>query len=100
MLRKLVDMQYERNDYDFHRGTSACGATSWRSSRPTRKTKAIRVELFGDTVEALCEIDPLRGKVMRQLERVAVLSREPLRRDRRGDEAGRHVHPRRAPGAP
>jgi len=36
------------------------------------ETKAIRVELFGDTVEALCEIDPLRGKVMRQLERVAV----------------------------
>jgi len=36
IIRRLIAVQYERNDYDFHRGTFRCGATSWRSSRPTR----------------------------------------------------------------
>ena len=72
MLRKLVDMQYERNDVDFHRGTFRVRGDVVEIFPAYEETKAIRVELFGDTVEALCEIDPLRGKVMRQLERVAV----------------------------
>jgi len=72
MLRKLVDMQYERNDFDFHRGTFRVRGDVVEIFPAYEETKAIRVELFGDTVEALCEIDPLRGKVMRQLERVAV----------------------------
>src|SRR5438093_806032 len=72
MLRKLVDMQYERNDFDFHRGTFRVRGDVVEIFPAYEETRAIRVELFGDTVEALCEIDPLRGKVMRQLERVAV----------------------------
>src|SRR5438552_9708079 len=72
MLRKLVDMQYQRNDVDFHRGTFRVRGDVVEIFPAYEETKAIRVELFGDTVEALCEIDPLRGKVMRQLERVAV----------------------------
>src|SRR2546428_1178507 len=72
MLRKLVDMQSERNDFDFPRGTFRVRGDVGEIFPAYEEPKAIRVELCGDTVEALCEIDPLRGKVMRQLERVAV----------------------------
>jgi len=72
IIRRLIAVQYERNDYDFHRGTFRVRGDVVEIFPAYEETKAIRVELFGDTVEALCEIDPLRGKVMRQLERVAV----------------------------
>jgi excinuclease ABC subunit B len=72
MLRKLVDMQYERNDYDFHRGTFRVRGDVVEIFPAYEEAKAIRVELFGDRVESLSEIDPLRGKVLRRLERVAV----------------------------
>src|SRR5437660_2047856 len=72
MLRKLVDMQYQRNDVDFHRGTFRVRGDVVEIFPAYEEARAIRVELFGDTVEALCEIDPLRGKVVRQLERVAI----------------------------
>ena len=48
---------------------SACAATSSRSSRPTRRRARIRIEFFGDTVEAIAEIDPLRGTVLRRARR-------------------------------
>ncbi|HYR95732.1 MAG TPA: excinuclease ABC subunit UvrB [Candidatus Binatus sp.] len=72
MLRKLVDMQYQRNDYDFHRGTFRVRGDVVEIFPAYEEAKAIRVELFGDAVESLCEIDPLRGKVLRKLERVAI----------------------------
>jgi excinuclease ABC subunit B len=72
MLRKLVDMQYQRNDWDFHRGTFRVRGDVVEIFPAYEEAKAIRVELFGDTVEAICEIDPLRGQVLRKLERVAV----------------------------
>src|SRR5438128_2444292 len=72
MLRKLVDMQYQRNDVDFHRGTFRVRGDVVEIFPAYEEGKAIRVELFGDTVESLCEVDPLRGRVLRQLERVAI----------------------------
>src|SRR6185369_15638498 len=72
MLRKLVDMQYERNDYDFHRGTFRVRGDVVEVFPAYEEAKAIRIELFGDVVESLSEVDPLRGKVLRQLERVAI----------------------------
>src|SRR6266516_5037665 len=72
MLRKLVDMQYQRNDYDFHRGTFRVRGDVVEIFPAYEEARAIRVELFGDTVEALSEIDPLRGTVLRRLERVAI----------------------------
>src|SRR5438132_4782300 len=72
MLRKLVDMQYERNDFDFHRGTFRVRGDVVEIFPAYEETKAIRVELFGDTVETLSEVDPLRGTVLRRLERVAI----------------------------
>ncbi|HEV7733272.1 MAG TPA: excinuclease ABC subunit UvrB [Candidatus Binatia bacterium] len=72
MLRKLVDMQYQRNDYDFHRGTFRVRGDVVEIYPAYEDGKAIRIELFGDTVEQICEIDPLRGKVLRRLEHITI----------------------------
>src|SRR2546428_3143065 len=72
MRRKLVDMQYQRSDYDFHRGTFRVRGDVVEIFPAYEEARAIRVELFGDRVETLSEIDPLRGTVLRRLERVAI----------------------------
>ena len=72
MLRKLVDMQYTRSDFDFHRGSFRVRGDVVEIFPAYEEARAIRVELFGDTIDALSEIDPLRGKVLRRLERVAI----------------------------
>ena len=72
MLRKLVDMQYQRSDYDFHRGTFRVRGDVVEIFPAYEEARAIRVELFGDAVETLSEVDPLRGTVLRRLERVAI----------------------------
>src|SRR5437867_11708514 len=72
MLHKLVDMQYQRSDYDFHRGTFRVRGDVVEVFPAYEEARAIRVELFGDAVETLSEIDPLRGTVLRRLERVAI----------------------------
>src|SRR5260370_4307392 len=72
MLRKLVDIHYQRNDYDFHRGTFRVRGDTVEVFPAYEEQRAVRVEFFGDTVEALYEIDPLRGKVIRKLQSVAI----------------------------
>ncbi len=72
VLRKLVDIQYERNDMDFHRGTFRVRGDVVEIFPAYEETKALRVEFFGDTVESITEIDPLRGKAQRGLARVAI----------------------------
>ncbi|MGD9764679.1 MAG: excinuclease ABC subunit UvrB [Candidatus Binatia bacterium] len=72
LLRKLVDIQYERNDYDFHRGTFRVRGDVIEIFPAYEESRAIRVELFGDEVERLAEIDPLRSKTLRPLDRVAI----------------------------
>jgi excinuclease ABC subunit B len=72
MLRKLVDMQYQRNDFDFHRGTFRVRGDVVEIFPSYEDGRAIRVELFGDAIENLSEIDPLRGKLLRRLDRVAI----------------------------
>jgi excinuclease ABC subunit B len=72
VLRKLVDIQYQRNDYDFHRGTFRVRGDIVEVFPAYEESRAVRVEFFGDEVEALYEIDPLRGKVIRKLQSVAI----------------------------
>jgi excinuclease ABC subunit B len=72
LLRRLVDIQYERNDADFHRGTFRVRGDVVEVFPAYEEAKAIRIELFGDDVEAIREIDPLRGKVIRSFERYAI----------------------------
>ena len=72
VLRKLVDMQYERNDIDFHRGTFRVRGDLVEIFPAYEEDRAIRIEFFGDTVEAIREIDPLRGTTLRKLKKVTV----------------------------
>ncbi|HSB07680.1 MAG TPA: excinuclease ABC subunit UvrB [Thermodesulfobacteriota bacterium] len=72
ILSKLVEIQYERNDIDFHRGTFRVRGDVIDVFPAHEERQAIRIELFGDEVEALSEIDPLRGKVIQPLEKVPI----------------------------
>jgi len=72
LLRKLVDIQYSRNDVDFHRGTFRVRGDVVEIFPAYEEAIAIRVEFFGDEIEAIKEVDPIRGKVLGQLERYAV----------------------------
>lgn len=72
LLRKLVDIQYARNDIDFHRGTFRVRGDVVEIFPAYEESVAIRVEFFGDEIEAIREVDPVRGRVIRQLERCAI----------------------------
>jgi excinuclease ABC subunit B len=72
ILSKLVEIQYERNDIDFHRGTFRVRGDVVEIFPPYEESRAIRVELFDEVIEGLYEIDPLRGKVISSLEKVAI----------------------------
>jgi excinuclease ABC subunit B len=72
LLRQLVDIQYERNDVDFHRGTFRVRGDVVEIFPTYEQDTAIRVELFGDSVESIKEVDPLRGRVKGSLTRYAI----------------------------
>ena len=67
IVRQLVAVQYERNDYDFHRGTFRVRGDIVEVFPANEESQALRVELFGDSVEAIRQIDPLRGAVLERL---------------------------------
>ena len=71
-LEKLVQMQYDRRDYDFHRGTFRVRGDVVEIFPAHEEEQAIRVEFFGDEVDAIYEIDPLRGKRIKRLSKIAV----------------------------
>jgi excinuclease ABC subunit B len=64
-LAGLVSIQYERNDFDFHRGTFRVRGDSVEIFPSYQQDTAVRVEFFGDTIDAISEIDPLTGRVLR-----------------------------------
>jgi excinuclease ABC subunit B len=72
VLKKLVEIQYNRNDMDFHRGTFRVRGDVVEVFPAYEEALAVRIEFFGDTVEGIFEIDPLRGKILRSLDRVAI----------------------------
>ncbi|MEW6530893.1 MAG: excinuclease ABC subunit UvrB [Thermodesulfobacteriota bacterium] len=72
VLRKLVEIQYERNDMDFHRGTFRVRGDVVEVFPAHEESVAIRIEFFGDVVDGIYEVDPLRGKVIRSLDRAAI----------------------------
>jgi excinuclease ABC subunit B len=71
MLRKLVDIQYQRNDYDLHRGTFRARGDVVEIF-PAYADTVVRVELFGEEVEGLWEVDPLTGERIQKLHRVPI----------------------------
>jgi excinuclease ABC subunit B len=72
IIRRLIAVQYERNDYDFHRGTFRVRGDIVEVFPANEETLALRVELFGDVIEAIHRIDPLRGAVLERLDAVHI----------------------------
>src|SRR5208282_1697042 len=72
VLAKLVEILYERNDLDFHRGTFRVRGDRVEIFPAYEEDRAIRIEFWGDTVEAIREIDPLRGQTLRRLKKITV----------------------------
>ena len=64
ILRKLVDIQYERNDINFHRGTFRVRGDSIEILPANASERAIRIEMFGDEVDRIAEIDVVTGHVL------------------------------------
>jgi excinuclease ABC subunit B len=72
MLRKLVDIQYERNDIDFHRGTFRVRGDVVEILPAYEREKAIRIEFFGDFIESISVSDPLRGRKIDCLKKIVI----------------------------
>ncbi len=72
ILAKLVEIQYARNDMDFHRGIFRARGDVIEIFPASNDAVSVRIELFGDVVDAIHEIDPLTGKSLRKLPKVAV----------------------------
>jgi excinuclease ABC subunit B len=72
MLHRLVEMQYERNDIDFHRGTFRVRGDIVEIFPPYEQERAIRIEFFGDNVETISLVDPLRGRKLDRLTKIAL----------------------------
>ena len=71
MLKRLVEIQYQRNDYDFHRGTFRVRGDVVEIF-PAYADSAVRVEFWGSEIEALWEVDPLTGDRLQHLQRVPI----------------------------
>ncbi len=71
ILRKLVEIQYERNDTEFGRGTFRVRGDIVEVI-PSYEEQGLRIELFGDEVDALTTFDPLTGKSLRKHDKIAV----------------------------
>ncbi len=72
ILRKLVEIQYERNDFDFHRGTFRVRGDVIEVFPVHEDDTAIRIELFGDDLEALWQIDTIRSRKIARLGHVPI----------------------------
>ena len=72
MLRKLIEIQYDRNDMDFHRGTFRVRGDVVEIFPSTTSEAAIRVEFFGDEIDRITEFDPLTGEIKARLDHAAI----------------------------
>ena len=72
MLRKLVDIRYQRSDYDFHRGTFRVRGDVVEVFPAYEDSSALRIEFFDETIEGIHEIDPIRGKVIKRVDKATI----------------------------
>lgn len=72
ILRKLVEIQYERNDIDFRRGTFRVRGDVVEIFPAYSDEKAVRIELFGDEIESIFEVDPITGDTIDKIPKIAV----------------------------
>lgn len=71
LLRRLVDMQYQRNDLDFSRGKFRLRGDTLEI-HPAYEDIAIRVEFFGDTVDRILRVDPLTGEILGEVDEIEI----------------------------
>lgn len=72
LLRRLVEVSYTRNDIDFHRGTFRVRGDSVDVFPAYETMRAVRIEFFGNEIESITELDPLRGTKLSKLNQVAI----------------------------
>ena len=72
IIKKLIEIQYERNDIDFSRGTFRVRGDSLDIIPASSSTKGIRIEFFGDEIDRIREFDVLTGKILGEREHVAI----------------------------
>ena len=72
MLRRLVELAFRRTEFDFHRGTFRVRGDTVEILPAHQDQEAIRLEFWGDELERIVTIDPLRGQVINELESVAI----------------------------
>jgi len=72
LLKDLVAMHYERNDVDFFRGVFRVRGDRVEIFPAYEENRAVRVDFFGDEIDGICEIDPLKGDVLNRLRKAAI----------------------------
>ncbi|MBR4424132.1 MAG: excinuclease ABC subunit UvrB, partial [Mailhella sp.] len=72
VISSLVDIQYERNDYDFHRGTFRVRGDVLEIIPAYEDDRALHVEFFGDEIDSIREVDPLTGETLRRVAKTVV----------------------------
>ncbi|MDK2957806.1 MAG: excinuclease subunit [Desulfovibrionales bacterium] len=72
LMRRLVEIHYERNDYDFHRGTFRARGDVLELIPAYSRERALRIEFFGDEIDALLETDPLTGEVKGRMNKTVI----------------------------
>lgn len=72
LLARLVEIHYERNDYDFHRGTFRVRGDVVEIIPAYSREKALRIEFFGDEIDSIAETDPLTGEVKDRLRKTVI----------------------------
>jgi excinuclease ABC subunit B len=71
LLRHLIEMQYERNDFGFNRGKFRLRGDTL-DIQPAYEELALKIQFFGDEIERITSIDPLNGEILKELENVAI----------------------------
>ncbi|CCK79269.1 excinuclease ABC subunit UvrB [Desulfobacula toluolica] len=72
VLEEFVNIQYTRNDTDFHRGVFRVRGDRVEIFPAYEEEKAVRIDFFGDTIEGICEIDPLKGDVLKRFDQMVI----------------------------
>lgn len=72
LIARLVEVQYERNDYDFHRGTFRVRGDVLEIIPAYHHERALRIEFFGDDIDSMREVDPLTGDVLAEVGKTVI----------------------------
>ncbi len=72
VIKALIDIQYDRNDMDFHRGTFRVRGDVLEIFPAEESERAVRVEFFGDEIDRITQIDTLTGEILCELEHIAI----------------------------